>query len=205
VVHAQQLNPEIRAVLVAAQLEQGMSAAETARAAQAGDLEGLPPTRVGETTCRNLARAAERERGAQSTGDETVPGPANPVVPIDAIATRAQAILEREMTRLEERSEDGLRNQDATALKRLLQIAREVKAIDQLGSPPGLRTRRLVGEHGEPAKAAAPQRSPITDAVLGLKPAAPQRSPIMDAVLGLDGEGDGDGGQGERPGILASE
>jgi hypothetical protein len=66
--YATELNPKIRAVLVAAQLEHGMSAAETARAAQAGELEGLPPTRVSETTCRELAAEARREQSTQSNG-----------------------------------------------------------------------------------------------------------------------------------------
>jgi hypothetical protein len=69
--YAMQLNEKIRAVLIAAQLEYGLSAAETARAAQAGELEGLPPTQVSETTCRDLAAEARRGRSTQSNGTAT--------------------------------------------------------------------------------------------------------------------------------------
>ena len=127
---AMELNPRIREILVAAQLEHGMSAAETARAAQAGELEGLPPTRVSETTCRDLAAEAGREQE-----------PGRRPAPVDAIAARAQAILEREMARLEEKSKHGLKSPDATALRRLVQVAREIKAM-QLGFAPRGRAPR---------------------------------------------------------------
>jgi hypothetical protein len=69
--YAMQLNEKIRAVLIAAQLEYGLSAAETARAAEAGELEDLPPTQVSETTCRDLAAEARRGRSTQSNGTAT--------------------------------------------------------------------------------------------------------------------------------------
>jgi hypothetical protein len=157
---AQQLSPKIRDVLARAQLEQGLSAAETARRAQAGELEDLPPTPVGETTCRNVAREAKRRQAP--------PDAARDAVPVDALATRAQVILDREFERLEAKSKEGaLKGADATALRGLLQVAREVKAL-QLGFVPqaGRRTTRLLREHkpngdGDEAK----PRSRILEAV----------------------------------------
>jgi hypothetical protein len=151
------LTDMIRDVLVAAQLEQGLSAAETARAAQKGELEGLPPTRVSETTCRDLAAQARRARGPEAH----IASPA----PVDVIATRAQVLLEQELGRLEERAErGGLEQNDASALKRLLQCAREVKAL-QLGFvAPGTRTRRLLDEQREKRNGDS-AKSPILAAI----------------------------------------
>jgi uncharacterized membrane protein YccC len=133
------LNDEIRGILTAAQLEQGMSAAEAARAAQAGELENLPPTKVSETICRELA--AQARRASEPKAEAESPAP------VDWVATRAEAILEREMARLDEAAERGkLKPQDVSHLKRLLQVAREIKAM-QLGFiVPGNRTRRLADE-----------------------------------------------------------
>jgi hypothetical protein len=135
------LNDEIHGVLVAAQLEQGLSAAETARAAAAGELEGLPPTGVSETLCRELAAEARRARGQEAEAHVVSPAP------VDVIATRAQAILEQEIARYQEKAErGGLKPNDASALKRLLQVAREVKAIRLGFLVPGSRSRRLADE-----------------------------------------------------------
>ena len=90
---AMQLNPRIRDILIAAQLEQGMSAAETARAAQAGELEGLPPTRVSETSCGELRAEAERERGNYSLAN--TPGP-----PTDQAEASERAYLEQQIARI---------------------------------------------------------------------------------------------------------
>jgi hypothetical protein len=152
------LNDDIRGVLVAAQLEQGLSAAETARAAQAGELEGLPPTKVSETLCRDVAAAARRARGPEVEAHVVSPAP------VDVIATRAQAILEQEMTRFEEKAKrGGLKRDETIALRRLLQVAREVKAI-QLGFVvPGRRMRSLVDE--QPGSGSSDAESPILAAI----------------------------------------
>jgi hypothetical protein len=96
-----ELNPRIRRILVAAQLEHGLSAAETARAAQAGELEGLPPTRVSETTCRDLAAEARRERSTQSNGTATSESEEARELG-DAMAAEAdeRAFLERQIARI---------------------------------------------------------------------------------------------------------
>jgi hypothetical protein len=158
---AQQLNQRIRDVLARAQLEDGLSAAETARKAQAGELEGLPPTRMSETLCRNVANEAKRRAGGRRTPASAGENSA----PVDQLAARAQVILEREMDRLEEKAEQGpLGTSDANALKRLLQVAREVKAIE-LGFVPrggGRAPQQLGGDqHGN----GDTSRSPILEAI----------------------------------------
>jgi hypothetical protein len=179
---APKLSAEMREAIRAAAAEGG-SAREIVDLAAAGGLGGVGPFAVSESTVRELAGEARREHGIAASAHNASPAPdptghtaldtPERTAPIDAIATRAQAIIEQEMARLEQKSKHGLKTQDATALKRLLQVAREVKAI-QLGFvPPGARAKRLLEEHGQPHTGNGDDlRSPIFDSVLGIDSAA---------------------------------
>jgi hypothetical protein len=149
---APKLSDEMREAIRVAAAE-GRTAPEIVKLAAAGGLGGLRSFDVSESTVRELAGEV-RDPAAGATTQSPAP--------VDVIATRAQAILEQEMARLEEKAKHGLKNNEATALKRLLQVAREVKAI-QLGfMAPGSRTRRLVdGQQGN----GDGLRSPILDAI----------------------------------------
>jgi hypothetical protein len=159
---APKLSDGMRAAIRAAAAE-GRTGPEIVGLAAAGGLGGLASFDVSESTVREVAGEAERDPTARSS---RVAQPA----PVDAIATRAQAILEHEMDRLEGKSKHGLKTQDASALKRLLQVAREIKAI-QLGFiPPGPRTTRLLDGHGQPHTGnGGEERSPVLDRMLGLE------------------------------------
>jgi hypothetical protein len=172
---APKLSDEMRKAIRAAAAE-GRSAREIVDLASAGRLGGLRSFTVSESTVREIAGDARRMHGiaasahnASPAADPTGHSPLNAperTAPIDAIATRAQAILEQEMTRLEQKSKHGLKTQDATALKRLLQVAREVKAM-QLGFVArGPRATRLLDEHGQPQRGNGDElRSPILDRI----------------------------------------
>jgi hypothetical protein len=154
---APKLSDVMRDAIRAAAAE-GRSAPEIVELAAAGGLggDGLRSFDVSESAVREIAGEV-RGRAADSGAIEA---PA----PVDVIATRAQAVLEREMGRLEERSGgDGLSGQDASQLRRLLLAAREIKAL-QLGFvTPGRRTQRLAAE--QPADGNGDVESPILAAI----------------------------------------
>jgi hypothetical protein len=129
-----QLNPRIRSILVAAQLEQGLSAAETARAAQAGELEGLPPTRVSETTCHDLAAEAGRERATQSNGSATSDEDRTRELG-DAMAAEAdeRAYLEQQIARIKTISEPT--STDLRALRTAMAALGDIKKREARRAP----------------------------------------------------------------------
>jgi hypothetical protein len=162
---APKLSDEMREAIRAAAAE-GRTARDIVDLAAAGRLGSLRSFTVAESTVREIAGEARREHGLAHGDPAPTTAGQERTASIDAIATRAQAILEQEMARLEQKSKHGLKTQDATALKRLLQVAREVKAM-QLGfAARAPRATRLLEEHGQPHTGNGGElRSPIMDRI----------------------------------------
>jgi transposase len=129
-----------RQAVTSAMVDRGMTAPAVVAAAAAGKLEeGLAPFEISESTARDWAKEARR----QQSGDASTSRP-------DAIADRALAILEQRMDTLEKQATQGaFRTNTANELKRLVQVAHEIKVMKKT---PGPRTGRLAGAHGQPER-----------------------------------------------------
>lgn len=105
------LSDDMRDALVRAQLDDGMSAPEAAKAATAGELG--EPFDVSETTCRTLAREAKRDRPRAARDEPDEPD-------------RVRAIAEKTIARVE--ALDAPASKDLHALQ---QAQRIVDAADR--------------------------------------------------------------------------